>query len=87
MIYAYYIPLKNEVNKIVYNYSILANCRRKTEGRKETRGKIDKKREMICGVFRKVLSVFGKNAVGTETKSIAVCIVYTIYAKNAKKSE
>lgn len=43
MIYSYYIPLRGEVNKYVYNYSILANCRARTEKSKNATDKIDKK--------------------------------------------
>lgn len=42
MIYSYYILLMGEVNKYMYNYSILANCRARTERNKNTRDKIDK---------------------------------------------
>jgi len=42
MSYSYYILLMGEVNKYMYNYSILANCRARTERNKNTRDKIDK---------------------------------------------
>lgn len=42
MSYSYYILLMGEVNKYMYNYSILANCRARTERNKNARDKIDK---------------------------------------------
>ena len=53
MIYSYYILLMGGVNKYMYNYSILANCRARTERNKNTRDKIDKnQRENLQKLYR-----------------------------------
>ena len=51
MIYTHYIPLKNEVNKIMHNYAILANCRKLLSEMRVIYGKTHKNRERIFCIF------------------------------------
>lgn len=77
MIYSYYILLMGEVNKYMYNYSILANCRARTERNKNTRDKIDKnQRENLQKIYR-ICRCSAKKRFGNSDRS---CVyVYCIH--------
>ena len=87
MIYSYYILLMGEVNKYMYNYSILANCRARTERNKNTRDKIDKIREKICENYIEFAAVLQKNALIIPIEAVYMCIVYIVYAIFARICE
>lgn len=80
MSYSYYILLMGEVNKYMYNYSILANCRARTERNKNTRDKIDKNQSENLQKLYRICCRSAKNALTIPIEAAYMCIVYIIYA-------
>ena len=87
MSYSYYILIMGEVNKYMYNYSILANCRARTGGNKNTRDKIDKNQSENLQKLYRIAAVLQKNALTIPIEAVYMCIVYIIYAIFARICE